>query len=187
MFCLLLYSRHKQQRALEDKAERHGDVFIELNEIRNRTGRLSAVGGTGQFSVSVAVQQAMLGAFLNVTHDALAALPNLTDEMAAALRASMPEVEVTYTKVTSAKARIGGQDYREKPGTAMDCHRGQPVTVRRNKAGSPYFTLLDANRDLGDARGFTALKLEGLRSFGFADPKIQQAFEEKARESVQAG
>jgi len=151
-------------------------MFVEINEIKSRTGRLAPLG-SGRFTVSVGVQQAMLGAFLNVSADALAAgMP----------AAGLPEVRLTYTKVTKAKARMGGVDYREIPGASFDSHLGRPVKVARNKAGAVYFTLVDANRDEGSRAGFTAVKLEGIRSFMFADPSIQRAFEDKARQAVGA-
>jgi len=146
-------------------------MFIEMNEVRNRTAKIEDQGA-GRFAVSKDTQRALLATYLNVAQSSLEA--GMPPE-------ALPPVIITYRKVTKAKARIEGVDYAALPGVFYDTHIGRAVIVRRNQRGEPFFTLKDANRDRGDQAGFTAIKLEGILSFAFAEPAVQRAFLARAR------
>jgi len=147
--------------------------FVTLTQIQAVTPNLQPQG-SGRFAISVAAQRSMLSAFLNLARASLAA--GLPPE-------ALPAVVVSYRKVTKAKRRIIGEDFRGLPGVSVDTHIGRAVKVARNKAEDVYFTLLDANRD-GDERGFTAIRPEGIRGFAFSEPSIQEAFLVRARTLV---
>ena len=149
-------------------------MIIQLNELTNKTTRLQSYGA-GQFEVPVSVQRAMLTAFLNTAEGALKTQAELKAVTGQAQPNLLPRVVVTYSKVTKAKPRIGNRDFRQTPGVAQDTHMGQVIKVARNKQGELYATILDENRTRTGA-GFTAIRLDGIRTFGFADPSVQQAF-----------
>lgn len=128
-------------------------------------------------------QLAMLVSFLTVAEASLANNMGHT----------LPAVNVTYEKVTRAKPRIEGQDYLGTPGVSNRTHIGRAVKVGRNQQdGHPYLTLGDASRmpseQPADAvrMGFTCVRLEGLLSFGFADPFVMATFLQAARQAAQA-
>jgi hypothetical protein len=147
-------------------------MFVELNEIQNRTTKLTEYG-MGEHAADVATQRAMLTSFLNVARSSLEAGMPPED---------LPKVVITYRKVTGTKARRQNVDYSPLPGVFFDTHIGQPCKVARNKKGEPYFTLLDANRQ-GTKGGYTAVKPEGILTFAFADPSTQARFLSRAREA----
>lgn len=154
--------------------------MINLNETTTYTPNLETEG-TGSFAVSPREQRIMLTSFLNVAETFLAQ----REAMGRArihLPNTLPRVTVTYGKVTKAKARIAGQDYRGRTGVAYDTHEGRVVKVARNKEGRVYFTLTDDNRD----GKYTAIRLEGLRTFAFANADHQRQAVEQAR-AVAAG
>jgi len=142
-------------------------------------------------------QLRMLGAFLNTAHAALAnwaqveaqcEAQGVAPESLGLTKPNLPLVEVTYRKVTRAKPRIAGEHYRETPGREAVVHTGPVVKVDRNKVRQVYFTIADSNRrpvsDEEEAEpriGFTAVKIEGLLSFGFADPFVQAKFLKEAK------
>lgn len=144
--------------------------FIELNEIQDRAYAIEAQG-EGRYGVDAEQQLVMLAAFLNTAQGFLKQL-SAAKGLGVPLPNTLPAVVVTYRKVTNAKSRKAGDDYRALPGVRYFTHMGKPVIVRRNKKGAPYFVLADANRS-GDGQGFTALKLEGITGFSFKDPQVQ--------------
>lgn len=149
-------------------------MIIQLNEVTNKTSNLQSYGA-GQFEVPTSVQRAMLTAFLNTAEGTLKTQAELKAVTGQSQPNLLPRIVVTYNKVTKAKARIENRDYRGTPGVAMDTHMGVVVKVARNKKGEVYFTILDENRT-GTSAGFTAVRLEGIRSFSFADAGVQSAF-----------
>ena len=155
--------------------------FVALNEVSNKTAKIEDFG-TGGFAVTKAEQRAMLANYLNDAAERIDAAKASSERTGVKVQAVIPEVQITYTKVTKAKARKANQDYAAIPGVSYSAHEGPAVVVRRNKAGEPYFTLHDANRINAEGeRGFSAIKFEGILSFRYADPKAQKAALGKAR------
>ena len=155
--------------------------MINLNETTTYTPNLETEG-MGAFAVSPREQRIMLTSFLNVAETFLAQRATM-GAAGVAMPNTLPRVTVTYSKVTKAKARIAGRDYRGRTGVAYDTHEGRVVKVARNKDGRVYFTLTDDNRD----GKFTAIRLEGLRTFAFADADHQrQAVEAASRVTANA-
>lgn len=155
-------------------------MIIQSNEVKNYTGKLKP-SGEGDFRVSVEDQRAMLTAFLNEAHSKLEAV---AEAEARGIQAytDLPQVMLRYRKVTKAKARIAGKDYRPLPGVSFDTHLGPVTTVARNKQGRVYFTIKDRNR-AGTGRPWVAVRLEGVVSFEFEDADIQA---ERLRRVTQA-
>ena len=152
--------------------------FVSQAEINANTARM-ADQGQGRFAVSADAQRAILGAYLNTVHATLAAHKLSQAAAGASIKVPapiFPEVVVTYRKVTKAKRRIAGEDYRGLPGVRFDTHMGRIVKVARNKAGQVYFLLVDDARD-----GFTSLRLEGVTGFAFKRAEDQEAFMGMAR------
>ena len=154
-------------------------MIIQLNEVSNLTTNVVPYG-TGRFGVSERVQRAMLASFLNVAEATLKTRAEVKAQTGLDQPNTLPRVVITYGKVTKAKPRIEGQDYAGVPGVAYDTHMGQVVKVARNKQGRLYFTVRDENR-AGEGTGFTAIRLEGVRTFAFANPAVQQQFLEAAQ------
>jgi hypothetical protein len=147
--------------------------FVTADQIEAVTPNLQPQGG-GRFTVSVEVQRLMLHSYLNVAKDGLAA--GLPVE-------AFPAVVLDYRTVTQAAPRKAGEDFRGLPGVSSTTHIGRAVKVARAKQGHVYFTLLDANR-AGEGAGYTAVRLEGIRGFAFAEPSVQTAFLARARAHV---
>jgi hypothetical protein len=154
-------------------------MIVQLNEVTNLTEKMVPYG-MGRFGVSEDVQRAMLASFLNVAEATLKTRAEVKAQTGLDQPNTLPRVVLTYSKVTKAKARVEGQDYAGVPGVAFDTHLGQVVKVARNKQGRLYFTVRDENR-AGDKVGFTAVRLEGVRTFAFANPKVQKQFLEAAQ------
>ena len=146
-------------------------MIVQLNEVTNLTDKM-VPHGPGRFEVSEAVQRVMLASFLNVADEFL---KNRAELSAKGLNTPyvLPEVVITYSKVTKSKARVAGVDYAGIPGVAFDTHTGPVVKVARNKLGKLYFTVKDNNR-AGDKVAFTAARLEGVRTFHFKDQDRQR-------------
>ena len=149
-------------------------MIVQLNEVRNLTSKMVPYG-LGQFGVTEQVQQFMLTAFLNVAEATLKVRAEVKAQTGLAQPNTLPRVVLTYSKVTKAKSRLPGQDFAGVPGVASDTHMGQVVKVDRNKQGKVYFTVRDENR-AGEKTGFTAVRLEGIRTFAFANPTVQRQF-----------
>jgi hypothetical protein len=132
--------------------------MIDLNEIERRTAGLEDVPGVA----TAAQQRTMLAGVLGIVGVA----------QGTGLPVTVAPVSVTYRKVTKAPPRLPGRDFAARPAAVAVAHEGPVVFVGRNRAGVPYFRLVDANRDRGDREGFTCVRLEGLRTFLFADPRV---------------
>jgi hypothetical protein len=145
--------------------------FVTIDQIEAATPILQTQG-EGRFTVSVEAQRLMLRSYLNLVRDGLAAgLPVET----------FPALVLDYRKVTKAKPRKAGEDFRGLPGVSSSTHIGRSVKIARAKAGGHvYFTLLDANR-AAEGNGYTAVRLEGIKGFAFAEPSVQTAFLARAR------
>ena len=155
--------------------------FVALNEVSNNTRKLEGFG-ENVFAVTKEEQRAMLANYLNDTSELLAAAKASAERTGIEVQAVIPEVEITYTKVTKAKARKANVDYAATPGVSYATHKGPAVLVKRNKQGEVYFTLKDANRVGPDGkRGFSAIKFPGILSFKYADTKAQRAALAKVR------
>lgn len=74
-------------------------------------------------------------------------------------------VEVTYDKQTDAAPRIQGQDFQAPTGISTKVHVGLVVKAALSKEGHFYITVKDSLRENRGQAGFTAMRLEGLRSF----------------------
>ena len=73
-------------------------------------------------------------------------------------------VEVTYDKVTSVAPRIANEDYQVPAGTSCKLHSGLVVKAEKSKDGAFYITVKDSLRENMGQSGFTAMRLEGIRS-----------------------
>jgi hypothetical protein len=149
-------------------------MIVQLNEVTNLTANM-VPHGMGRFAVSEAVQRTMLASFLNVAEAFLKARAEAKAATGLDQPNTLPRVVITYSKVTQTKPRIAGEHFAGIPGVAVDTHMGQIVKVARNRQGRLYFTLLDENR-ASERAGFTAIRLEGIRTFVFTNPTIQRQF-----------
>ncbi len=156
-------------------------MIVQLNEVTNLTSKM-VPHGEGRFEVSEQEQRLMLASFLNVAESFLASRAELARQ-GLNVPYTLSGVTLTYSKVTKAKARIAGRDYAGIPGVAYDTHQGNVIKVARNREGRLYFTVSDNNR-AGERTGFTAIRLEGVRTFAFSDAGVQRAALAKAREAV---
>lgn len=76
-------------------------------------------------------------------------------------------VTITYDKVTKAKPRIEGENYKALPGTTNKLHTGTLVAAKDGKKGL-YLLVRDAARapvEAEDEEGWTAIKPAGITSF----------------------
>lgn len=155
--------------------------FVKQDEVASQTAKLEEFG-SGSFAVTQTEQQAMLTAYLNDASQRIADAKASFERTGIESKANVPEIEITYTKVTKSKARKANVDYQEVPGVSYATHKGPAVRVLRNKLGEVYFTLLDANRvNAQGERGFSAIKFPGILSFRYADTQAQRDALAKAR------
>ena len=154
-------------------------MIVQLNEVTNLTPKMVPYG-LGRFAVPESAQRLMLASFLNVAESTIKVRAEVKAQSGLDQPNTLPRVVITYSKIGQTKARIDGQDYAGIPGVAFDTHMGQVVRVKRNKEGRLYFTVRDENR-AGEGIGWTAIRLEGIRTFAFANPKVQAQFLQTAR------
>lgn len=139
--------------------------FVSLTEIETKTERLKDQG-SGHFAVGKTAQRLMLHAFLNVAKQSLeAGIPSV----------ALPAVVIEYRKVTRTPKRIRGEHFAGMVGVPNTTHIGRVTSVFRSAAGNVVVRVKDATR-AGEADGFTAIRLEGIQGFGFAEPAVQRAF-----------
>lgn len=153
--------------------------MIELNETATYTTSLVPFG-LGAFAVSVAEQRQMLTQFLVDTKEREEASLEFERRTGERPPVTRPDVSLEYRKVTKTKPRVAGRDFGGRPGVSVTTHEGPVVVLKRNKAGRVYFTLVDNNRD----GKFTALRLEGIQTFSFANATAQKEALAKAREAL---
>lgn len=74
---------------------------------------------------------------------------------------------MTYKKVTKARKRIKGEDYKGKPGLAKNAVLGWIAadSIKISKQGNVSFLVLDENRRTEDKPfGFTRVRLDGVKT-----------------------
>jgi hypothetical protein len=107
---------------------------------------------------------------------------------------AIPLIRITYHKATACAPRVEGADFHSTPTAKPNAHLGVVLKVARNKSdGHIYLTLDDANRTITEEekaerqkrgrsnRGFTSVRLEGICTFEYVDPRVQRRVLERLR------
>ena len=147
----------------------NGYITTTFDEVALLASRIKAIPQMGRME-----QLVFLTSTINI------AAPVLASPIPAS-QLGLPLVKVTYRKVTNCKSRSPGKDYKRAAGLQAATHIGRIIKVARNKQdGHIVLTIDDINRAPRNGEGeekevgFTAVRLEGLRSFTFADPLVRR-------------